>query len=177
MEWAWKVNKCGISHKEEKSMLENPPEIVKSTINYLVLSQMNWEMKEINHQENKMHGNISKKIMVEDFSWWKFFFLKDIEDTNLLYILEKITEENRQINFIENDDYINTARTIEKGLKWKEVSTPDTLNISSVQIHSNSTTQAIKQLTIEDMNEILEELEINNPSDLLRQIRTENIQL
>ena len=91
--------------------------------------------------------------------------------------MEKITEENRQINFIENDDYINTTRTIEKGLKWKEVSTPDTLNISSVQIHSNSTTQAIKQLTIEDMNEILEELEINNPSDLLRQIRTENIQL
>ena len=96
--------------------------------------------------------------------------LNDTDYTKRYFkILEKITEENRQITFIDNDDYIDTTRTIEKGLKWKEVNTPDTLNIPSVQSHSNST-RAIKRLTIEDIDKTLEELKINDLSDLLHDL-------
>ncbi|CAH1761257.1 10222_t:CDS:2 [Entrophospora sp. SA101] len=132
--------------KEQKKILENPPEIVKMTIDHLV-SFSNKPRKKPPRIQNawsiflKNFGEYLRKTFpdetfpIEKISRMAAGIWNNLEDTDLtkIYfrILAKIAEENRKFIFFENNN--NNIQTIscEKKWKWKAIVNNENFTTSS----------------------------------------------
>ena len=171
---------------EERHMLENPPEIARSTIDHLI-SFSNKPINEKNKQPKKQnswliflknYGEYLRKSFPNDkfplnvivnkaSSEWNN--LKDTDYTKRYFkILEKVAEENRKYLF-ENGTYLIQKNRKEN--KWKAYD-PYRRNNSQRVRQSPNSTQEIERMTVEDANKIAEDLQINTTSGFLSYIES-----
>ncbi|CAJ0767271.1 2467_t:CDS:2, partial [Entrophospora sp. SA101] len=145
--------------KEQKKILENPPEIVKMTIDHLV-SFSNKPRKKPPRIQNawsiflKNFGEYLRKTFpdetfpIEKISRMAAGIWNNLEDTDLtkIYfrILAKIAEENRKFIFFENNN--NNIQTIscEKKWKWKAIVNNENFTTSSSSFPSPSLLSSIE---------------------------------
>ncbi|CAJ0899891.1 6204_t:CDS:2 [Entrophospora sp. SA101] len=174
--------------KEQKKILENPPEIVKMTIDHLV-SFSNKPRKKPPRIQNawsiflKNFGEYLRKTFpdetfpIEKISRMAAGIWNNLEDTDLtkIYfrILAKIAEENRKFIFFENNN--NNIQTIscEKKWKWKAIVNNENFTTSSssfpspeslVQDNTQCSTQEVgpEHFSPEELNQLLQFIENDN---------------